>query len=352
MRRISRTKQAFLVLCCVLLSVFHATAWELGQEHMKTQEHSAQPRALVLLSASYGRPGIEAFNAGLIKSWGEAGYSISQLSVHYLDLNQDISSVYRDELAKWIETKERGNEFDYIILAQQDAVTFFLEKLNHLSPNAVLISAFTQFSSEQLKQYNRKGLSTTQALDHRNTLNTALALFPKTTSVFVVSGATRSDLKPVEAIQKDEAMWPHVRFHYTSDLSYDETLTLISSLPENSIVLRTSYGSDKWGKPDHMTPIEIGKVLTQKTTAPTFVLYDTAMGRVPLAGGHVVSPSVVGERLIAFALSQKNVEKGIVRHMPLVSTPVYDVSELYKWGASLSAIPVNAERWHELPSFW
>ena len=342
----------FALLCMVCAASWHAVAYEMESERSEHDAPEHQPRALVLLAASYGRPGIEAFNAGVIKGWTAAGYSVSQLSVHYLDLNQDPHPRYRQELARWIQSKEQGRVFDYIVLAQQDAVTFFLEELNHLSPEAIVISAFAQLTPEQLKKYQRKGLSTTQALDHKSTLANALKLFPKTKEVWVVSGATASDTKPLESIREDEKQWPNVTFHYTDNLSYTQVIKTLTQLGDNTIVLRTSYGSDRFGQPDHLTPIEIGKVLSSSATAPTFVLYDTAMGTVPVAGGNVVRPLVVGEKLIEFALANGDVKKGEHRPIPLYSVPVYDVTELARWGAKLSAIPQDAERLNDIISFW
>lgn len=311
------------------------------------------PKMLVLVSAAYGRPGIETFNQGVIEAWTSHGNPSSLISVHYLDLNQNPNPSYRDELASWIRAKEKDTSFDYILLVQQDAVDFYTDELFDLSPKAKLIAAFSTLDQAWLKRTGRQGLNMIESLDYQNTLKTAFSLFPKTKRAVVVSGSTQSDRQPLSAIRKASEQWPHIQWEYTEQLTFTDTIRKLSSLPEHTIVLRSSYGSDPMGDPANMTPMEIGLELSKNTNAPSFVLYETAIGKIPVAGGHVVIPKNVGQTLIEQALAPDVwVNETTLQWLPIESTPVYDVSELVRWKADISALPENTKRLHEIPSFW
>lgn len=312
-----------------------------------------EPRVLVLISGAYGRPGIEQFNAGLLEGWDSLGYSSTQISMHYLDLNQDPDPHYQHQLAQWIIAKEQGTTFDYIVLVQQDAADFFFSFLPHLSPDALLVSAFFTLDYDTLTKHNRSGLSMSHALDHRNTLDTALALFPETKNVLVVSGATPSDTQPLDAIQQDASRWPSLNFEYTDKLPYPVLLNKLTHLPPDTVVLRSSYGADINGEPGNLTPIEIGQALTAASNAPNFVLYYTAIGGLPVVGGHVVVPKIVGQSIITQALTLSK-DALSVRNVtiPLKSTPIYDIKVINKWGGKITALPEDTIKLNTPRSFW
>lgn len=160
-------------------------------------QEEEQKKLLILISAAYGRKGIETFNRGVFDAWTASGYSISNISTHYLDLNQNPNVKYRLELANFIAEKERHESYDLILLVQQDAVDFYVEYLPFLSKRAKLIAAFSNLDKDWLEKEGRKGLNMTDSLDYESTIDTAMGLYPNTNKLVVVNGATPSDRKPL-----------------------------------------------------------------------------------------------------------------------------------------------------------
>lgn len=310
------------------------------------------PRLLILISAAYGRPGIETFNKGVFDAWKDAGYSVSNISTHYLDLNQNPNINYRPELANFILEKERDKHYDFILLVQQDAVNFYTTYLPSLAKNAKLIAAFSNLDEAWLNTHRRQGLNMADSLDYESTIDTALALYPKTERLVIINGATPSDKKPLAGLLAFMTKYPHIHIETTDHLTFDQLLIRISNLETNSLILRSSYGSDHQGNPKGKTPIEIGVTLSEHANVPSFVLYYTAIGNAPVSGGHVVVPEEIGKTLIRRALEDNHWPKdSALRWIPINSTPIYDISELLRTGAALNSLPANTVRLNEPHSF-
>jgi len=124
------------------------------------------------------------------------------------------------------------------------------------------------------------------------TLSTALSLFPNATSINFVSGTAYLD-KFLTSVTKDafNKIDSKIETTFNTNLSMDETLKLVHTLPENSIIFVPYYTTDSKSVRYHNT--EAIRLMHSRAKAPIFHLSDLGIGDGML-GGYVMNFTKVG----------------------------------------------------------
>ena len=129
----------------------------------------------------------------------------------------------------------------------------------------------------------RKVMNIRWRVQTADTLRAALALFPATRKVFVVTGAHDGILPFLDDARRSFAPWKgELAFEFSNELPYEEMLGRISNLPPASIVIYSSYFSDTTGRA--FAPIEVVDVVARTSNAPVFALLGDFLGHGIVGG--------------------------------------------------------------------
>jgi PAS domain S-box-containing protein len=199
----------------------------------------------------------------------------------------------------------------------------------------------------------RRILQRPQNLDMTGTLEIALKMFPETRRIVFVTGTSDGDRRFEHDAKRAFEPWRNkLEFQYTSDLSVEEILKLVSSLPPQSIVVYSNVFSDKTGRT--FTPRDVGKMVAKAANSPVFCLWDTLMGSGAI-GGSLLSFEAEGAyaaHMVLDILNGKIVLTKPVTTLTTSKTFMFDWQQLKRWGVNESILPEESVFVNRLPTLW
>jgi signal transduction histidine kinase len=190
------------------------------------------------------------------------------------------------------------------------------------------------------------------AIDFRAAINNILQVLPATDHIAIVLGAS-----PLERYWKEQigiAVGPlggRVAFTWFNDLSFDEMLKQVASLPPKSAVFFAAMAVDAAGVPQND-----GKVLPRiqaASSAPIFSFEDSYFG-AGLVGGPMLSIPEISRRVVDVAGRILAGETAANIRTPAVGfvAPRFDWRELQRWGIKEANLPPASVVEFRQPTFW
>jgi signal transduction histidine kinase len=258
----------------------------------KTQETK---NILILFSYSSDGPAYRRILDGIIQELRNEFGDLYTLHTEYLQIDQYPPENYPKERFDLYNEKYRDIKLDLLICVGVNAITPVKNLADSYLLNLPSVSLDLDFSNygytSDLHLNDRTAVLGLK-FNIEKTLSTALSLFPNTSSIYFVSGTSRLDkfLTSVTKIASDE-IDSNIIKTYTTDLSIDETLTLVHNLPKNSIIFVPYFTTDS--KLVHYHNTEAIRLMSREATAPIFHISDLGVGDGSL-GGYFLSFVKVG----------------------------------------------------------
>lgn len=274
------------------------------------------------------------------------------LNMEYLDLAQERHPEYREQIKTLLRIKYQDKQPDIVICFDTLASIFLIDYKSDLFPDIPVIFSITEPTYRRIEhQLPAASAVVTNQVEHADTLDYALTLFPKTRHVAVISGHTKvGHTSETQLRQISTQFKARVRFHYLSGLEYDEILRTVESLPENSIVFQLIFLADLKGK--KYIPAKVLEAVSQRANAPVFSLYEPLMGYGTI-GGKMVTPQILQRdavRLAVHVLKSPQTYSGTV--WPTESKPIFDWRRLQQWEIKEEALPPGSEIRFRTDSFF
>ncbi|MBS4098789.1 MAG: PAS domain S-box protein [Sulfuricella sp.] len=313
----------------------------------------AQKNILMLYSYGDGGKGVEIFRDTFRSVVNDAGISVDHLFLEYLDLERNQENrKYRPQLRDLLLEKYAGRNIGVVITVQQPALDFLLHEGRNLAPAAPAITL--QAPAPTLAEaQGRRIVSQLARFDIKGTLERALELFPKTRRVVFVSGSSVADKKlAAEALSVSEPWRDKLEFETTDDLSLEQLLRRVASLPPRTIIVFTQYNRDANGLVTRAYEVE--GMLVKAANAPVFGLYDFNLSNGGI-GGAVVSVKALGEstgQLALDILNGKRHPNEPVMSLNNPSLPIFNWSQIERWGGDASRLAKGAVFVNRIPTFW
>src|SRR6185369_15286935 len=258
------------------------------------QEQPAKKNILLLYSYGHGGRGVGVFDDALLTVLNAGGYPATSLFFEYLDLERNKAvEGYPARTAEFLLRKYANRKIDLVIAVQQPARDFLLGEGRLLAPDAPAVTVQAAPIAEAATE-RRQLLSLLSQFDVKKTLELALELFPQTERVLFASGSSEADLKMVA--QAKSVAIPHqgqLQFEYTTDLSLENMLSRVATLPPKSIIIFVQYNTDINGRT--ALSYEVEGMITKVANAPVFGLYDFNLSNGGI-GGSVVSVKELGDK--------------------------------------------------------
>jgi len=189
-------------------------------------------------------------------------------------------------------------------------------------------------------------------LDQAAPIDNILAVLPQTTTVAVITGASRMDRFWTEEYRRAfQHLAVRVRFYWLQDLSAEDMFKVVAALPPHSAIYYAHVHVDARGIPQEED--RIFARLHDAANAPMFSYIDNNFGR-GLVGGPMLSTRQLAQEsaVAAVRLLKGEVASTITTPVLGLSTPIYDWRELKRWNIGESDLPSGSVVQFRQPSTW
>lgn len=263
-----------------------------------SQQSKENKNILILLSFSPSQPAYKIFideiRQKLIQEFGDA-YT---MYMEYLETEKYPEANYPKERFDLYNETYRKIKLDLLICIGVNVISPIKKYGESYLFNLPTISLDYDFS--ELGYYADLTLNDQTAvldlkLDFEATLSYALKLFPKTSSIYFISGVARFD-NQLSAISEKaaEKIKGSRNITFIKDTSMDDIVRMVHNLPENSLVFVTSFIMDKKLVP-YYNPDAI-RIISRESNAPVFHYNSIGIGSGSV-GGYILSFQKVGQQI-------------------------------------------------------
>lgn len=230
-----------------------------------------------------------------------------QLRVEHMDTKHAHSDEYMAQLLALYQTKFQADEFDMIISADDNALTFLLKYRDVIFDDTPVIFCGVNTLATHDFSDAEKFYGVVEKHSIAETTEVILKLNPNLKHVYLVvddsitGRATKQDARADMAYLEDR-----VTLHIFDDMSFDEIMQTVSMLdPADSVVLQSFYVVDKDGTT--YTLEETAERLIQDSSVPVFGIFSFAFGQGSV-GGKFVEGYTQGQRAANMLIEYLNTQ--------------------------------------------
>ena len=324
----SRFHRAALLLAAFLLCLLCA-----GGAHAQNKK-----RVLVLHSYNKGLTWTDSEDAGI--SSALKGDPHVEVFTEYMDTKRIHDSMYDARLAAFLKDKYATVNFELIIVTDDDAFQFMLDRRAILFPRAPVVFCGVNFFEETMLAGKRDFFTgVVEAYDVRNTLRTALALHPGTYRIVVINDHSATGLANKKVLAEVMPEFEKkIGVTYFEDLDMDELLSRVRTLAQGDIILLLTFNRDRSGKPfDYDESIDL---VAGQSRVPIYGVWDFYLGK-GIVGGVLTSGYDQGRVAAEMGLRILAGEK--TRDIPVLKEStnryMFDFVQLRRFGVPLSLLP-------------
>jgi signal transduction histidine kinase len=328
------------------------TALLLGAWPGIAQATPEQASVLILLPGQPGLPAAAAIasgiRAGLLTEWA---FRVS-IEMEHVDVARFASpDVEGRRLRAVYRSKYRDQRFDVIVAALPEPFQFVLHARDELWPGTpVVVCGVDERSVRDLKPPPGFAVLTTR-FDMDGTVRAALALLPDTRHVALIGGASQPEQVYHDLIRQAVARTRGVDVIDLTQLPIAEALTRVSSLPEHTVIIQSSYQVDGAGR--RFYGIDLVSHVSSAANRPVFTALGLALGR-GVVGGSIVEFEDIGRD--AARMATRLLRGGTAPATPVPSTatavPRFDARQLARWRLDEQRLPEDSQVMFREPSLW
>jgi diguanylate cyclase (GGDEF)-like protein/PAS domain S-box-containing protein len=338
-----------VLLLCSFLSLVPSYA----QTTLPALPELSSKNILLLYSYGHGGKGVGVFDEGLLSTLDRSGFRTNNLFFEYLDLERNrVDPQYGQRLQDLLTKKYAAHPIDIVLTLQQPAQQWLLNEGREIVPHAPAIT-FQAPMPSTAQAGSRRIVSELASFDIKGTLDRALELFPETKRVVFVSGSSEVDRQMASAAERISIPWKSkLVFEHTSDMTIEDMLNHVATLPPHTIIIFTQYNRDANGKVT--VAYEVEGMLVKAANAPVFGLYDFNLKNGGI-GGSVISVKGAGEKtgqLMLDLLSGKTQLTQSVTRVDIEAVPMFNWEQIQHWGGNSANLPQNTIFVNRVPTIW
>ncbi|MBP8083862.1 MAG: hypothetical protein KAZ87_11740 [Spirochaetes bacterium] len=256
----------------------------------------------------------------------------------YLDTKRNSSPEYMEYLKKIFLLKYSKNDFDIVILSDDNAFNFILQFRNSIFKNIpIVFCGINNYNPSMIKGYeNITGIA--EYYDPSKTQQAALLLFPEKDLFISICDNTESGLINHKLfIDAAKNLPPNIRLEFWQNLSSRELEEKIKNAPSNSILFYTDFNRDGDGK---VVSTRDAEFFISKSNVPVFGRQEWLLDK-GLFGGMIVSGYYQGQTAAQMALSILNGKNA--DSIPVVAESanryMFDYRLMNKYDIKISDLP-------------
>ena len=283
----------------------------------------------------------------LLESTGDE----TRLHVEYLQLSELPEREYFRQVADDFREAYRGRRISVVYAVNFRALDFLTQHGDSVFPGAAVVFSLVEKRRLHNLKLRANVTGVLQSAPIGETVATILRILPDTKRVFVVVGASETD-RFVESVAKEELQpfGREVEAVFPKDRSIDGLLDQVANLPEHSAVLFLTFiQTDQ----DRRVPSNLVTLLSAASSAPTFSILDSFLGR-GIVGGDLAAMSAKASKAADQLRRILNGEKPA--EIPIVelatSRPMFDARQLERWAIPEDRLPPGSIVRFKETSIW
>jgi len=349
------------VLACRLVRLGrHLLAWSLttlvvgawlgaAPAARTTPEH---PSVLILLPGQPGSPGAAAIASG-VRTVLQSQWSFRvSIEVEHVDVALYASPEEEERrLRTMYGSKYRNHRFDMIVAAFPNPFRFVLRTRDELWPGTpVVVCGVDEGSVRDLKLPPGFAILTIR-FDMEGTLRAARTLLPDTRHVALVGGASSVEQSYHDMIRQAVAKAGDLDIIDLTRLPIADVLARVSSLPEHTVIVLSSYQVDGAGRRFYGT--DVVPHIASAANRPAFTQVALALGQGAV-GGSVIDFEDIGRDAGRMAVRMLRGEAAPSAPVPSFATsvPRFDGRQLARWNLDEQRLPEDSQVIFRQPTLW
>ncbi len=263
-----------------------------------------------------------------------------ELFVEYMDTKRIYNEEYIDHLRQIYELKYKKHHLDAIITTDDNALRFVVRYHKEIFHSAPVSFCGINDYKKELIEANSNITGVVEVLDIKPTIDLALKLHPITQNIVVVVDSTPTGAGQLNDIVGVARHYKNINFEYLEgkNVTHDELVSKLKSLPSTSLVLLAVWLRDKEG--EYLSPHEFGDAIASISSVPVYGIIDMYLGN-GIVGGKLLNSQAHGRIAAKNALQIINGKKP--SDIPVMSASVnpymFDYQELMRWRLPLSDLP-------------
>jgi signal transduction histidine kinase len=334
-------------VCAWLLTALLLGAW-LGT----AQAAPEQASVLILLPGQPGLPAAAAIASGirtvLLTEWA---FRVS-IEMEHVDVARFISPDGEERRLRAVySSKYRDQRFDVIVAALPEPFQFVLRARDELwAGTPVVVCGVDERSVRDLKPPPGFAVLTTR-FDMEGTMRAALTLLPDTRHVALVGGASQPEQVYHDLIRQAAARARGVDVIDLTKLPIADALARVSSLPEHTVIIQSSYQVDGAGR--RFYGIDLVPHVSSAANRPVFTPLGLALGR-GVVGGSIIEFEDIGRDAARMATQLLRGGTAPATPVPSLATamPRFDARQLARWGLDERRLPEDSQVIFREPTLW
>ena len=307
-------------------------------------------RVLILYEVGASYPGVNLIDQGIRAALDASPYKM-EVYREYMDALLFPDPADQQRFREFYIRKYQNRKLDIIITIGPTPLKFMVEKRDEAFPGVPIIYCFPQWTpGSPTLPSDFTGVERDFA--SLETIQAALRLRPGTRHIAVVGGTAFIDTQ-IEDVIKEQLRPLEGNFDvsYLTTLSMPDVLDRLRHLPDNTIVLFTSFNQDATGR-KFISGGEASGAVAAAANAPVFVLADSILNHGEV-GGKVSSLQGQGRSAGDIALRVLKGERP--QDVPRMKAPTiytFDWRALKHWGMNEKNVPAGSVVLNRPPDFW
>jgi PAS domain S-box-containing protein len=244
-----------------------------------------------------------------------------------------------------------GHRLDLIVTIGGPAAQFALRHRERLFPAVPLLLGVDERTLGRARLPART-VAVAAANDGSRVIETALAVLPDTTAVYVVIGnSALEEFWRTEMSREFERFQERVSFHWLNGLAVAHVLKRSAKLPPHSIIFYSIFSLDANGAPQ--VEERTLKELHDVANAPIFGFHSGQLGS-GIVGGPLLAIEELAENTTSAALRLLQGEPAESIRIPtqVPGVPIFDWRELRRWNIAESRLPAGSIVHFRQPTTW
>lgn len=299
------------------------------------------PQVIILSSYHHGFAWSDGEVSGFLERFREV-YPALDVPIEYLDGKRHPGQEHLMRTKDYLASKYQEKKLDLVVALDNPALDMLVRYHDELFPRVPIVFAgvsdFTQFMVNGRKKIT--GVAEMQ--DIKATLETALALHPRTQEVLVLNDystsgvASRREVEPL--ISSFEGK---VKINFLPPSTFDEAKAQISSLPPNALVIIHAFSTDRAGKSVDI-PVST-RIFVSAAKVPVYATNENRLGH-GIVGGFLLSGHEHGRRAADLALRILAGEDPdrIAVDVRRPARAMFDHAQLTRFGISPETLPPDS----------
>jgi signal transduction histidine kinase len=291
---------------------------------------------------------IGAFQARLAEKTKEP----FDIFIDYMELGRFPGQAHIDSTVRYLAEKYREAPPDVLIPLGRAAIPFMVKYRDAIAPTTPLIIASVPLNAIVQGQGLKDTVWVATEYNFARTLDLARRLQPNVHKIAVVGGASSYDLSWVsDARGEIESRLDHDDVKYIVGLPYDDTMTEVSKLSPDTIVLMSFVFQD--GSGQQRIPPDVAAAVADASPAPVYSPVASFFGR-GIVGGYTDTFEAHGAAAadLAFKILSGSPVSALPQKTEALHQYQVDARQLARWHLSSARLPDDTVVLFRTPTLW